>query len=317
MLGSLKAGVIGVGAMGRNHARIYADLPEVKLIGVADLNEKQARSVAKIYNCQYYKDYQELLEEQLDIVSIAVPTVLHFEIAQQAMQKKVNVLIEKPVASNLEQANLLIKTAVENKVKAMVGHIERFNPAVEKLKELIEKGVLGEIISISAKRVGPQNTRIMDVGIILDLATHDIDVMCYLYSAQVKSVYVVAGSTFHNHEDHAVITLRFNNGSSGIIETNWLTPHKMRKLTAIGSKGIAELDYQEVSLKLYDWEWTKEAKIEKEEPLKCELEHFVSCVKHNIEPKVGLKEGKHALEVALAAIQSANLAKICEIDNES
>ncbi len=267
MLGSLKAGVIGVGAMGRNHARIYAGLPQVKLVGVADINEEQARSVAQCYGCRAYKNYQELLEEELDVVNIAVPTTLHFEVAREAIQRKINVLIEKPVAHSIEQVDLLIETNNKSDVKVMVGHIERFNPAVKKLKELIDGGALGEIISLSAKRVGPYNPRIRDVGIILDLGTHDIDVMAYLSGAQVKSVYAVAGSVFHNHEDHAIITLKFDNGSSGVIDTNWLTPHKLRKLTVVGAKGIAEVDYQEASLRLYDREWVREAKIEKKEPL--------------------------------------------------
>jgi UDP-N-acetylglucosamine 3-dehydrogenase len=137
--------------------------------------------------------------------------------------------------------------------------------------------------------------------------------MAYLYGARVKSVYAVAGSVFHNHEDHAIIILKFGNGSSGVIDTNWLTPHKLRKLTVVGAKGIAEVDYQETSLRLYDREWVREAKIEKKEPLKVELEHFVDCVRSGKEPLVGLKEGRHALAVALAAVQSAKTAKVGEV----
>lgn len=317
MVDYLKAGIIGVGSMGKNHARIYAQaLPEVKLVGVADLDKEKALSVAQSYGCSAYQNYYELLEENLDIVSIAVPTTLHYEVACQAIKRKINILIEKPVAQNLEEADSLIELARQCNVKVMVGHIERFNPAVEKLKKLITDGILGEIISLSAKRVGPQNTRITDVGVILDLGAHDIDVMCYLYGAPIKSVYAVAGSTFHQHEDYAIMTLRFNNDSSGIIDINWLTPYKLRKLTVVGSKVIGEVDYQEASLKLYDREWIREAKITKEEPLKRELEHFINCVRQNKEPSVGLKEGKHTLEVALAAIQSVKQGRVCEIVNK-
>ena len=317
MANYLKAGVIGVGSMGENHARIYTQvLPEVKLVGVADLDKEKALAVAQSYECHAHQNYHELLEEDLDLVSIAVPTTLHYEVARQAIEKKLNVLIEKPVTQNLEEADSLIELSRQYNVKVMVGHIERFNPAVDKLKKLITDGMLGEIISLSAKRVGPQNTRINDVGIILDLGAHDIDVMCYLYGAPVKSVYAVAGSIFHNHEDYAIMTLRFNNGSSGVIDTNWLTPYKLRKLTVVGSKVIGEVDYQEASLKLYDREWIREAKIVKEEPLKRELEHFINCVRLNKEPSVGLKEGKHTLEVALTAIQSAKQGRVCEIVNE-
>lgn len=309
----LKAGVIGVGTMGINHARIYAELPGVQLVGVADINEQQVRSVAERYGCQAYKDYRGLFEKDLHLVSIVVPTTMHYEVASYAIERKVNVLIEKPVAQSLEQVDLLLEAASKNNVKVMVGYIERFNPVVSKLKELIKQGMLGEVISLSAKRVGPYNPRIRDVGIILDLGTHDIDVMSYLSGSPVKRVYAVAGSIFHNHEDHAIITLVFKNGTSGVIDTNWLTPHKLRKLTVVGSKGIAEIDYQEMSLKLFDREWIREGKIEQKEPLKCELEHFLDCVRFNKEPLVGLKEGRHSLAVALAAVQSAKIGKVCDI----
>lgn len=310
----LTAGVIGVGSMGKNHARIYSEaLPGIKLIGVADKHEATARSVAKAYGCPAYTDYRELLAQGPDLISIAVPTTNHFEVASEAIRAKINILVEKPVTRTLEEADQLIDLAQQNNVKAMVGHVERFNPAVEKLKQLLREGLLGEIISISTKRVGPYNPRIRDVGIILDLGAHDIDVMSYLYGDPVRSVYGVAGKVFHEYEDYAILTLRFNNGSSGVIETNWLTPHRMRKLTLVGSKGIAELDYQETNLRLYDKNWTREAKIDKVEPLKLELEHFVNCIRFNLQPMVDLKQGKHALSVALKAIESARLRKVCDI----
>jgi UDP-N-acetylglucosamine 3-dehydrogenase len=309
----LRVGVIGVGAMGKNHARLYSELLGVELIGVSDVNETLVASVARSYGCKRFADYHDLLGENLDALSIAVPTTLHKQVALDAIQKGMNVLVEKPIADTVENADEIIKAARENRVKLMVGHVERFNPAIIKLKELIDNGLLGNVVSISAKRVGLYNPRIKDVGIIVDLGTHDIDIMSYLYGVKVREVYASAGSVVHSHEDHAIITLNFNNGGSGVIDTNWLTPHKVRHLTVIGSQGIAEVDYIEETLRIFDQEWVRDAKIEKEEPLKLELLHFIDCVQHDKKPLVSGEDGRHALEVALAAVESARTGKVIPI----
>lgn len=309
----LKIGVIGVGSMGKNHARLYAELPGVELIGVADVNETLTTSIARSYGCKSFADYHDLLDEGLDALSIVVPTTLHKKVALDAIQKGISVLVEKPIADTVENADEIIKVARQNKVKLMVGHVERFNPAIIKLKELVDSGLLGKVVSISAKRVGPYNPRIRDVGIVLDLGTHDIDIMSYLYGEKIKEVYASAGTIVHSHEDHAIITLSFGSGSSGVIDTNWLTPHKVRNLTVIGSQGIAEVNYIEETLRIFDQEWVRDAKIEKAEPLKLELLHFIDCVQHDKKPLVSGEDGRHALAVALAAVESARTGKVCEI----
>jgi UDP-N-acetylglucosamine 3-dehydrogenase len=310
----LRAGVIGIGAMGRNHARIYFESPATKLIGIADTDEKRVTSVAQNYDCEAYTSYETLIEQNLDTVSVVVPTILHKKVAMDAIDKGINVLVEKPIADTLADAEDIIEAAHRKGVKLMVGHIERFNPAIIKLRELIEKGQLGNIISISAKRVGPYNPRIRDVGIILDLGTHDIDIMSYLSGEKIKEVYASAGSSVHNHEDHAIITLNFANGSNGLIETNWFTPHKVRTLTVVGSKGIAEVNYIEVTLRLFDREWVREAKIEKEEPLKLEIEHFIDCIKRDKEPLVSGQDGTLVLKVAIKAVEASISGKVCQIE---
>jgi UDP-N-acetylglucosamine 3-dehydrogenase len=309
----LRTGVIGVGVMGKNHARLYSELPGVELIGVADMNEASAHSTALNYGCKGYTDYTELLDERPDAVSIAVPTNLHKKVALDAINRGISVLVEKPFADTVENADEITEKARQEGVKLMVGHIERFNPAITRLRELIDNGLLGDIISISAKRVGPYNPRIRDVGIILDLGTHDIDIMSYICGAKIKEVYASAGSSVHTHEDHAIITLNFENGSSGVIETNWLTPHKVRTLTVVGSKGIAEVDYIEMTLRIFDEEWVRDAKIEKEEPLRREIEHFIECIRDDKEPLVSSQDGRYVLTVALAAVESSRTGKVCEI----
>lgn len=309
----LRAGVIGVGAMGKNHARLYSELPGVQLVGVADADENLAASIGRDYDCKPYADYHDLLNKNLDVLSIVVPTTLHKQVALDAIKKGINILVEKPIADTVKNADEVIRAARKKGIKLMVGHVERFNPAIMRLKELIDSGLLGKVVSISAKRVGPYNPRIRDVGIVLDLGTHDIDIMSYLYGEKIKEVYASAGTVVHSHEDHAIITLNFDNGSSGVIDTNWLTPHKVRNLTVIGSQGIAEVNYIEEALRIFDQEWVRDAKIEKEEPLKLELIHFIDCVQHNRKPLVSGEDGRHALEVALAAVESARTGKVCEI----
>jgi UDP-N-acetylglucosamine 3-dehydrogenase len=299
--------------MGSNHARVYFESSKYDLIGVADLNYERASVIAQNYECKVFENYETLLKENLDVVSIVVPTILHKEVALKAINSRSNILVEKPMSDTVQNADEIIHTAYQKEVKVLVGHIERFNPAIIKLKELIDSNLLGDIISISAKRVGPFNPRIRDVGIILDLGTHDIDILSYLSGKKVKAIYAVAGSAIHTHEDHAIITLTFEDGSNGVIETNWLTPHKMRTLTVVGSNGIAEVDYVNSTLHLFDKEWIREAKIEKQEPLKLEIEHFAECILNNKEPLVTGEDGKIILEIALKAIDSAQTGKVCPL----
>jgi UDP-N-acetylglucosamine 3-dehydrogenase len=194
----------------------------------------------------------------------------------------------------------------------MVGHLERFNPAITELKRKIEQGVFGDIVAISAKRVGPHNPRIRDVGVILDLGIHDIDLMRYIYNENIKAVYATAGTTNHSKEDHAIIVLRFTNGHSGVIETNWLTPHKVRELTVVGTKAIGHVDYIKPSLTIYG-NGDKTIELEKKEPLRLELEHFLSCIENNTEPMVNGEPALRALKAALSAEKSYRNGEIVKV----
>ena len=313
----LRVGVVGVGMMGQHHVRVYSELAregEVELVGIADANFERAKELARKYGTIPYADYRDLARENLDAVDIAVPTSLHREVALEFINQGTSVLVEKPIADTVENAEAIIKAAEEKGVTLMVGHIERFNPAVLRLRELIERGELGKVVTISAKRVGPMAARIRDVGIIIDLGVHDIDVISYLFGERVRTVYARAGNVLHpaGVEDHALITLGFEDGT-GIVETNWLTPHKTRTLNVVGTGGIAYLDYIEQSLKLYNNEWVKEAKIERKEPLKNEIEHFIECIETGKKPIVDGEAGLHALKVALLAQESAKTGKVLEV----
>ncbi|ABR54114.1 oxidoreductase domain protein [Methanococcus vannielii SB] len=307
----LKVGIIGIGAMGYNHARIYHELQKLgklKLIGISDKNKELLEKVSNEFDTLGFLDYKELLNQDLDVVSIVVPTFLHKEIALEFIRKGIHVLIEKPISDTIENAEELIKEAEKNNVILSVGHVERFNPAVLKLKEFIDEGILGKIVTMTAKRVGPMTPRILDTGVILDLAVHDIDVMAYLAGSRVKEVYAKAKNVNHPNkksEDYALIIASFENNIDGIIETNRLTPHKTRSLSVIGTKGIAYLDYINQCLTIYDEQWVKNAKIEKGEPLKNEIIHFIDCVENNKKPLVSGLDGIHALKVALDALKNS------------
>jgi len=308
----MRVGVIGIGSMGKNHLRVYSEMNQ-EIVGISDINIEKGNFLAKKYNTKFFRDYRELLKKDLDAVSIAVPTTLHKKVALDCMEKGINILIEKPIADTLRNALEIKAKAEKEDLKVMVGHIERFNPAIEKIKEMRGAGEMGELVSISAKRVGPYNPRIRDVGIIIDLGVHDIDIISYLYKDKVEYVYASAGSVIHNFEDHASILLKFRNGHAGLIETNWLTPFKIRTLTMVGDRGIASIDYLVPSLKLYNEKEEKYIRIEKKEPLKSELEHFIECIKKNKEPIVSIEDGKNALKIALSAIESYKKNKIIKI----
>ena len=300
----IRAGVIGVGAMGKHHARIYSGMSGAELIGVVDINKKIASEVAAKYNTEAFTDCARLLKNDLDAVSIAVPTTLHEDIALKAVNYGVHMLVEKPIAESIKSADAIIDAARRENLKLMIGHIERFNPTILKLKELISTGELGEIISISCRRVGPYPPRIRDVGIIIDLAVHDIDAISYLYGKRAMNVYSIAGNSFHSKEDHASILLQYEDKKSGMVETNWLTPHKIRKLTVTGTEGVAHADYLEQSLEIWKEGEVRKVQIEKREPLKNELEHFLHAIVNEEEPSPSGEEGKYALHVALSAIKS-------------
>jgi len=314
----LKAGVIGVGSMGQNHARIYHE--NANLVGVADLDKGAVKKVAERYNTKYYTDYKNLLKN-VDAVSIAVPTVSHYKIAMDAISAGKHVLLEKPICSSVIDAEKLIQIADEQGVVLAVGHTERHNPVVRFAKEALKKKRFGNVISIAARRVSLYPSRIRDVGVILDLGIHDIDVIRYLAGGEVKSVYTLAGSIGNiKCEDHANILFNFDNGVSGFLEVNWLTPMKVRTLSLTCSKNFVELDYMKQSVKIsssklveynvkdlfktsFEFD-VREISLKNEEPLRTEIYDFMNAIKKKRKPLVTGNDGLKALQIALAAEQS-------------
>ena len=312
----MRVAVIGAGNMGKNHARVYAELEEAELVAIAD-RDKTKKKLAEKLGCRFYDDYKEMAEkENIDAVSIALPTSLHKEASIFCLEKGLHVLVEKPIASSADEAEEIINAAERNKKLLMVGHIERFNPAVTELKKMIKKKKLGEIISLSAKRVGIFPPQIKDANVILDLAIHDIDVFNYLLERMPTKIYAEAGKALNEkREDHAFIMLAYNS-ILGFIQVNWITPVKIRELAVTGQRGYAELDYITQDLKIYETVIEKdydsfgdfvlkfgkaekeEIEIAKEEPLKVELRHFIECIERKTSSISSGEDAIKALKIA-------------------
>ena len=311
----MRVGVIGVGNMGFHHARIYAEMARegiLEFVGIADLNFERAKEVGEKFGVRAFGDYRELLNI-VDAVSIAVPTKLHYEVSVEFIRKGVSVLVEKPICDSVEKAREMIRLAEMEGVKLMVGHVERFNPAVLKLKELIRKGELGELITMSARRLGPFNPNASETNVVVDLAIHDIDVMRFITGSEIEQVYARCRRIVGISEDYALIYLKFGNSLDCVIETNRLTPQKIRNLSAVCLKAFANLDYIQQDLFILGDDGIKRVEVQKREPLRNEIESFIECIKKDRRPLVDGECGLYALMVAIKALESSKKNEVLEV----
>ena len=311
----INVGVIGVGAMGYNHARVYYRLEEANLVAVSDVSERTLNKVCEKYDAKGYSDYEDLLKDpEIEVVSVCVPTTHHHDVVMKAIEYGKHVLVEKPIAFSLEEAEEMIAAAKEKGVILGTGHVERFNPAVQKAKELIENDVIGDVVSASAKRVGPFPPRIKDVGVCIDLAIHDLDVMYYLFNEDVEQVYGTMSSILDktDFEDHAEIMVSFTN-ATGILEVNWLTPYKRREIEITGTDGIISVDYIEQSIEVFG-KFAQDITIKHEEPLKEELKSFLEAVDEGKDPVITGEDGLNALKMVIAASKSSRAHKPISFD---
>lgn len=318
----IQVAVIGLGNMGRHHVRHYAANAHAQLTAVFDVNKERAEQFATEYHCNAYTDLDTLLSsETLDAVTIAAPTSLHFEIAKKVLNKGIHVLIEKPIADTVEKAQALIDLAKQKGVCLMVGHIERLNPAVQKLKTMISAGQLGEIVSLISRRVGTFPPQIQDANVVIDLAVHDIDIFAFLLDKQPDHVYGHrVRALIKSREDHANLFLTYPK-TSGLIQVNWVSPVRIRSLSVNGTKGYADLNFLTGSLDFYPSRYTYESDstgkeavkfentekesmaVEKYDQLAKEIDLFLTAVRTKTPPPVTGEMGRDALAVALKALQ--------------
>ncbi len=325
----LKIAVVGTGSMGMNHLRVLRDFDEeqVQIVGVAETHEPSLKHAMSRFHVEGYSDYHELVEKtHPDLVAVVVPTHLHFEVASYVLDMGINVLVEKPLTSTLEEALALIQLARIRGVKLAVGHIERFNPAVIAVKRHLVAGELGKIFHLHARRLGPFPPRIRDVGVSLDLATHDIDVMRYLADAEVEHVYAETQRRIHStHEDLLLGVLRFTNQAIGVLDVNWLTPTKIRELSITGEKGMYLVNYLTQDVYFYENDYTSTTwdtlrtltgvsegtmtrlKIQKAEPLRLEYEDVMNAILQDIIPTVSGEDGLAVLKVVYQLAESTHV----------
>jgi len=255
----------------------------------------------------------ELLEDpSIEAVSVCTPTTTHWAVAEQAVGSGRHVFVEKPVCDTVEQARLLIAKARKTGVRVMPGHIERFNPGVQRVKQLLDQGIIGEVVLLHARRVGRWPDRIGDVGVIKDSAIHDLDLARYLLGEPV-SIYARAGSLSHRFEDFAEIVVAFPGVKTAFIESNWLTPRKIRRLTITGREAMVDLDFLSQKVILESSTGASHLEGKMVEPLMLELGHFADCVAGDIDPLVTGTDGLRALEMAESALKSSSVGRVVRL----
>ena len=302
----LRVGVVGVGVMGRHHARVYSQMGGVSLVGVSDVSLESAEKVASQYKTKAFGDYRDLIKAGVDAVTIAVPTTLHRNIALDFIDNGVHVLVEKPIAYTLEAGREIIQRAKEKDVKLMVGHIERFNPIIPVLKKSIESS---KVISISITRVGPLPPRIKDVGVVVDIGVHDIDLIRYLTGSEFKKIFSLVQASVAAKEDIAMLSFVMDNGVLAHITNDWLTPYKVREISISTKEKFIRGNFITQNVSEYS-SWENSSYIVKDlfvpfgEPLMLEQQAFVKSIRDNTPVPVSGEDGLKALEVALKCLNS-------------
>lgn len=311
----LGTAVVGTGFWGKNHARVYKDLQETDLLAVCDIDSMRAKAVADQFGAKPYTSVRRMLQnEDIKAVSVCTWSTSLAKVAIEAVKAGKHVLVEKPMAASVKQAERLVDEARKRRVHLTVGFLMRFIPGLQQMKKAVEEKTIGELVSATAKRVSQWPERIGDVGVVKDTAIHDIDVMLYLFDEDPIAVYAKTGSMRHKKfEDYAQIMLTFEKGKTAFIESNWLTPYKTRILIATGSEAIMNLDYITQELRIEDAKETVQPRYPTTEPLKLELRHFANCVLGKEKPLITGLDGLRALRIAEAALKSSASGRIVKL----
>ena len=330
-MANLRAGVIGIGAMGRHHARILRELDGVDLVAVADPGGDRFGVVPGF---EVGRSVQDLIDARLDLAIVAVPTIHHEEVALALADAGIPTMVEKPVAASVAAARRVQDGFEQAGVFACVGHVERFNPAIAELRRRVQAGELGRVYQVSTTRFSAFPTRIGDVGVVKDLATHDINTTQWLVGAEYASVSArVAYQTGREHEDVVSITAEMLGGVIVNHQVNWLSPMKVRLTTVIGERGTFTADTAQMSLSFWanasvlsEWEAVQQFRGVTEgdmtryalsiyEPLKAEDEAFRDAVLRIRNDTVSLAEGVKTLVVAEAALESARTGATVQLQD--
>jgi UDP-N-acetylglucosamine 3-dehydrogenase len=305
---TLRVGVVGAGVMGSNHARVLAGLPGIDLAGVVDPLEAHRARLTQFTDCPTFDTLERLLSEGVDAVTVAAPTHLHHEIALACIARKIHVLVEKPIASSVEEGRAIVDAAERTGVTLMVGHVERFNPAVAAIKQALA----GEdILSIAITRVGPFPPRMSNVGVVIDLAVHDIDLIRWFTESDIVEVQPQLSSAVAEREDIALLQFRTASGVLAHINTNWLTPFKARNVTVAtrGKYVMGDLLTRQVTecfgFKPDGSYSMRHLPVGHDEPLRAELIAFLQAVRSGAAPAVTGDEGVASLEIATRCLETS------------
>jgi predicted dehydrogenase len=308
-LQSVRVGVIGAGNMGVHHARIYSELPNTELVGIVDISDAKGRLCAETYNTEYMANYQDLFD-RVDAVNIVVPTSLHYQLAVEFLRREVHVLVEKPITVDLIQAKRLVDLSKKTDCILQVGHLERFNPAVRKLRE-----VVGQPVYVETQRLSHPTDRNLDVGVVWDLMIHDLDILINFVNSPVVEINAMGVSVYSEFEDVAQVQLIFKNGVAASLLASRVSGERLRQLKVCEDDGrTLKLDF--IDQTLVSMRPPRNGRVahelipvEKDEPLRLELSHFTDCVRLHKTPLVSGEDGKRALELAMQVLARMKLVK--------
>lgn len=305
-MSSLQVGVIGAGYMGKNHLRVLSGINDVSVVCVSEPDRHARENVRKEYDVQTYVDYKDLLNRKTtDAVIITVPTSLHFQVAKDALNAGKDILLEKPISASSKDGYELLRLADKTNRVLMVGHTERFNPMVKKIKECIDNKILGRVLDVRVRRLSPYPGRKQDVGVLLDLATHDLDILRYLFGRKVGKFHAFYRKLRSpTYEDVAVLILTFKNNVVATINVSWVTMDKIRDIAIEGDRGMLVGNYLTQDLRL-SRTWIpgdpgEPIHVSLQEPLVLELEEFFRLVR---ERDLNRKQVISAIE-AVALVES-------------
>ncbi len=297
--------------MGVHHARVYSELPQTELVGVVDINEARGKLCSEQFGTDFFTDYQELFDKGVQAVNIAVPTSLHYPLAMEFLKRQIHVLVEKPITVDLIQAKRLVELSKRKHCILQVGHLERFNPAVGKLRE-----VMGRPVHLEAQRLSYPTNRNLDVGVVWDLMIHDLDILLNLVNSPVVEIHAMGVQAYSQFEDVAQVHLLFKNGVAASLLASRISGEKLRTLKVTEDTGrTLRLDFINQTLSIHRPPRNGRTlppeylPIEKDEPLRLELSHFADCVAMHKRPLVSGEDGKRALELAMHVLARMKIVK--------
>ena len=300
----MKVAQIGTGGWGKNHTRILSQLGV--LTAVCDANKERSKEYSEKYSVNSYDSVDALLDsENFDAAFICTPTSTHSQIANQLIQKKKNVFIAKPLTYLSDEGEDLLELAKKNNVIMTCGYIERFNPAVDLVKNYVKSKKYGELVMLEFHRENRMPLHIKDVGIIYDTSVHDIDTAMWLFDDTPQVVFARAGSINHEHEDFATIMLGFKDNKVAIISSNWITPTRVRNFNAVCTEGIISSDFISQEVRIETKNDTEIPRNEKQEPLQLEIQNFLGAIEGKNELRVKPEQAVNVTKIAEASLLSS------------